>query len=111
VIGAFVDGRLRGMVGFARETRLKRRHKGTVWGVYVGPELRGRGLGHRLLETLLSRARTLPGLERILLTVNAAAPSATALYRHLGFTTFGCEPAALKIGERYIADDHMGLDV
>jgi len=111
VIGAFVDGRLRGMVGFVRETSVKRRHKGMVWGVYVGPELRGRGVGRKLLETVLAQARKLPGLERILLAANAADPSATALYRSVGFTSFGREPSALKIGDRYVEDEHMGLDV
>lgn len=111
VFGAFVGGRLRGMVGFVRETSIKRRHKGMVWGVYVGAELRGRGVGRRLLEALLARARTFDGLERILLAANAADPSATALYRRVGFTTFGREPAALKIGDRYVEDEHMGLDV
>jgi GNAT superfamily N-acetyltransferase len=111
VLGAFAGGRLRGMVGFVRETGIKRRHKGIVWGVYVGPELRGRGVGRQLLETLLARARMLAGLERILLAANAADPSATSLYRRLGFVTFGREPAALKIGDVYVEDEHMGLDV
>ena len=111
VLGAFVDGRLRGMVGFVREKGIKRRHKGMVWGVYVGPELRGRGVARRLLESLLARARTLPGLERILLAANADDPSATGLYQRVGFRTFGREPAALKIGDRYIDDVHMGLDL
>lgn len=111
LIGAFVAGHLRGMVGFARETSLKRRHKGMVWGVYVAPELRGRGVGKRLLEELLRRARLLPGLERILLAANAADPAATKLYKSLGFRTFGHEAAALKVGSLYIDDEHMVLDL
>jgi ribosomal protein S18 acetylase RimI-like enzyme len=111
LLGAFVGGRLRGMVGFARETSLKRRHKGVVWGVYVAPELRGRGVGRRLLEELVRRARALPGLERILLAANAADPVATTLYKSFGFRTFGHEAAALKIGGRYVDDEHMVLDL
>jgi GNAT superfamily N-acetyltransferase len=111
VLGAFVDGRLRGMVGFVRETSMKRRHRGMVWGVYVGPELRGRGVGRRLLEALLARARTLVGLERIVLAANAADPGAAALYNSVGFRTFGREPSALKIGSEYVEDVHMALDL
>ena len=111
LIGAFVAGRLRGMVGFARETTLKRRHKGMVWGVYVAPELRGRGVARRLLEELLRRTRALTGLERVLLAANAADPAATSLYKSLGFRTFGHEPAALKIDDHYVDDEHMVLDL
>jgi GNAT superfamily N-acetyltransferase len=111
VLGAFVAGQLRGMVGFARETSLKRRHKGMVWGVYVAPELRGRGVARRLLQDLVSRARALPGLERILLAANAADPAATTLYKTVGFRSFGYEPAALKIGDEYVDDEHMVLDL
>jgi ribosomal protein S18 acetylase RimI-like enzyme len=111
VLGAFLADELRGTVGFAREMSLKRRHKGIVWGVYVAPELRGRGVGRRLLEELVRRARALPGVERILLSANAADPAATSLYKSLGFRTFGHEAAALKIGDRYVDDDHMVLDL
>ena len=111
VLGVFVDGGLRGMVGFARETSLKRRHRAVVWGVYVAPDYRGRGLARRLLEELVRRARALYGLERILLAANAADPAATSLYKSLGFRTFGYERAALKIGERYVDDEHMALDL
>lgn len=111
VLGAFVAGQLRAMVGFAREKGLKRRHTGIVWGVYVAPDLRRRGIGQRLLGELIARARTLPGLERILLAANAADPAATTLYKSLGFRPFGREPAALKIGDRYVDDEHMVLDL
>ena len=63
------------------------------------------------LEALVARARALPGLERIVLAANAADPGATTLYERVGFTTFGREPSALKIGDEYIEDVHMGLDL
>lgn len=111
VFGAFVDGALRGMVGFVREAGAKRRHRGMVWGVYVGPELRGQRVGRRLLEALIDRARHIPGLERIVLAANAADPKAVALYRSVGFVAFGVEPAALKIGDTYVDDVHMTLNL
>jgi ribosomal protein S18 acetylase RimI-like enzyme len=111
VLGAFAGGELRGLVGFARERGAKRRHKGIVWGVYVAPELRGRGVGRSLLEALVTRARQMPGLERIVLAANASDPKATALYQRVGFTPFGREPHALKIDGGYVDDVHMTLDL
>jgi ribosomal protein S18 acetylase RimI-like enzyme len=45
VVGAFDGATLVGMVGFYREKHLKRKHKGHIWGVFVLPSARGRGLG------------------------------------------------------------------
>lgn len=111
IAGAFLGGTLRGIVGFVREKTAKRRHRGIVWGVYLAPELRGKGVARRLLETVIERASQLEGLERIVLAANAADPRATALYRSVGFTEFGLEPAALKLGDTYVDDVHMTLDV
>lgn len=111
VIGAFADGALRGVVGFVRERGAKRRHRGTVWGVYIVPELRGRGIGRQLMRALIDRARHTPGLERIVLAANVNDPRATLLYESVGFVPFGREPAALKIGDTYVEDVHMTLDL
>lgn len=111
VLGAFTGTALRGVVGFAREKGAKRRHRGMVWGVYVAPELRGRGVARRLLEALIARARCTPGVECVVLAANAADPKATALYRRVGFVAFGVEPHALKIGDSYVDDVHMTLDL
>src|SRR5689334_1246079 len=41
IFGAFAEGHLVGMAGFAVQDRIKARHKGVMWGVYVKPERRG----------------------------------------------------------------------
>jgi hypothetical protein len=33
------------------------------------------------------------------------------LYAALGFRSFGCERRALKIGERYVDEEHMVMDL
>jgi ribosomal protein S18 acetylase RimI-like enzyme len=109
VVGAFEDERLCGMGGFYREKGLKSRHKGWVWGVYVSPTKRGVGIGRRMLLTLLDRAAGVDGLEQILLSVTANQKSAIRLYRSLGFESFGCEPRALKIGDKFIDEEYMIL--
>ena len=49
VVGAFDGPELSGTAGFYRDTRVKRRHKGHIWGMYVAPKLRGQGAGEALL--------------------------------------------------------------
>jgi ribosomal protein S18 acetylase RimI-like enzyme len=109
VAGAIDDGCLLGMAGFAREKGPKKRHKGWVWGVYVMPERRGAGLGHRIMEAVLKRSAAIEGVEQVLLSVATTQAAASALYRALGFQSFGCEPRALKVGERFIDEEYMVL--
>jgi len=107
VLGAFAGGKLVGTVGFGRNTRLKERHKGRVWGVFVDEDYRGYGIARGLMEDVLRRAETLAGLEQIILTVGVHQAAAKKLYASLGFTVFGREPAALKIGGVRVDEDHM----
>jgi GNAT superfamily N-acetyltransferase len=44
VLGAFDGIALVGTVGFYRVQGIKQRHKGWVWGVFVAPAYRGRGV-------------------------------------------------------------------
>ncbi len=108
-VGAFDGKRLVGMAGFVREKGPKIRHKGFVWGVYVTPGLRGRGLARQIFTTMLERVRRIPGLENVLISVATSQTAARRLYRSLGFETFGLEPQALKIGERYIDEEYLLL--
>lgn len=109
VLGVFADGKLRGTAGFVRETQPKSRHKGRIWGVYLSAELRGQKIGRRLLQTVLERAAKIEGLEQIILSVTTTQSAALVTYRSLGFTSFGVELKALKIGGRYIDEEYMML--
>jgi len=109
VFGVFVGGKLRGTAGFVRESQPKSRHKGRIWGVYLGAELRGQGIGRRMLQTVLERAAKIEGVEQIILSVTTTQSAAIAAYRSLGFTSFGIEPRALKIGDRYVDEEYMIL--
>jgi ribosomal protein S18 acetylase RimI-like enzyme len=68
---------------------------------------RGYGIGRALLRALLERAEHDRSLEQILVSVATCQDAAQALYRDLGFATYGTEPNALKVGERSIDEDHM----
>lgn len=111
VLGALSDARLIGIVGVSIEPRAKIRHKGTVFGMYVAPEYAGRGVGQRLLTACIERARKIPGLEQLQLTVTEGNARAKALYENSGFRAFGLEQNALKIGEQYFDKCHMTLDL
>src|SRR6478609_5041014 len=87
VVGAFEDGKLIGTAGFFRRKNNKERHKGHIWGVYVRPESRGKGIATALMQEIIRRARELEGLEQITLVASANLP-AQRLYTVLGFQSY-----------------------
>ncbi len=97
-LGAFEDGKLVGMMTFVRDTGVKDRHKGHIYGVYVTSAERGKGVGRALVEAVLEKAKQDPSLEQILLAVATVQTAARQLYRSCGFESFGIEPNALKVG-------------
>ena len=111
VLGAFAGGKLVGTVGFVRNTRVKQKHKARIWGVFVGEEHRGLGIARLLMTEVLRRATSLSGLEQVILTVGDQQPAAKRLYASLGFTVFGHERGALKVGDIYVDEDYMVLVV
>ncbi|MCP3143310.1 GNAT family N-acetyltransferase [Pyxidicoccus xibeiensis] len=109
VLGAFDGARLVGVAGLQRAGGQKHAHTGVVWGMYVAPEARSRGLGRRLLTALVEEARRMAGVERLILSVAVGNGAAQGLYRTLGFRTYGVEPNALKIGGAYVDQEQMVL--
>jgi RimJ/RimL family protein N-acetyltransferase len=109
VVGAFSDLRMVGQAGFHREDRIKTRHKGGVWGVYVTPVWRGKGVARRMLTAILARVRSYPDLDHVVLHVTADQGAARQLYQSLGFETFGHERRAFRIGDEYLDQDQMVL--
>ena len=89
--------------------RVKRRHKGHIWGMYVAPRLRGKGAGKALLIETLRVARSSDGLRTILLSVSETQGEARRLYERLGFQAYGTEPGALRVGGQYLDETFMIL--
>lgn len=108
VVGIFEGGKLFGTAGFFRRSNNKERHKGHIWGVYVRPESRGKGVGSALMQEIVRRARAIEGVEQITLVASANLP-AQRLYTALGFESYGIEPHSLKIGNEYVDDVLMVL--
>lgn len=110
VLGAFADdSSLTGYAGFQRETRQKNRHKGTLVGMYVVPEFRGRGLGRALLRALVDEVRALHGMEKLNISVTHSNVDARRLYLAASFVPFGIEQNAIKVSGVSYAKEYMSL--
>lgn len=108
LFGGF-DPELAGIVGLYRAKGEKSAHKSHLWGLYVAPAHRGKGLGRLLVEAAVGFARSMPGVSQVCLCVSEETPGAAALYQRAGFVTWGVEPDALRIGGRPVSDRHMVL--
>ena len=111
ILGAFEGEELNGLLHFRRWEGLKLRHRASIGGMYVPPEYHGRGVGQLLLLEALTRARTVSGLEDLILAVTVGNERARRLYLSVGFRTMAREPRYLKIGEQYFDIEWMQLSV
>lgn len=109
MLGAFEAGQMVGMMGFTQQERLKRRHKGTLWSVYVLPEYRSQGIGRKMLDDLLSRVRQVPQIEQVNLSVWAENKTAVSLYTSRGFIPCWLEKNSFKTDTTYLDELHMTL--
>lgn len=107
--GAFDGGALVGVVTLGREDRPKAAHKAHIWGLYVDPSARRQGVARALLEAALGLARTVPGLRRVNVSLNAANEPARRLYLALGFEAYAREPEALAVDGIFHDELHMSL--
>jgi ribosomal protein S18 acetylase RimI-like enzyme len=95
--------------GVVRQTRAKFVHRARIWGVYVSPEHRRRGLGRAVVAAAIELAGTWPGVDWVDLSVSSAAPGALRLYEALGFLAWGREPDATQVHGRRHDEIHMAL--
>lgn len=98
---------LDGVIGLRPQEAPKLRHKALIWGFYVRPTARGRGLGAALLGHAIAAARGL--VEELRLSVATENATAIRLYEATGFVTYGCEPRALRVGGRDVDELLMAL--
>src|SRR5207247_8398658 len=109
VFGQFDGADLIGMIGLIRASKVKQRHKATIWGMYVTPRARNKGVGRALLEAAIEHARGW-GLGQLQLSVTEAAPHAKRLYETAGFQPWGQEPRALHWKGRFVDEYHLVLE-
>jgi ribosomal protein S18 acetylase RimI-like enzyme len=111
VLGAFQGHTLVGMVGIQRERMAKLAHKAFIWGMYVTPETRRRGIGAALMERALQYATAELRVRQVNLGVNTKNTAALALYRKLGFKEYGHERGFLLVDGVLHDEYHMVCDV
>jgi len=107
IFGALVQDELLAIAGYRRHLQAKKQHKGELFGVYVGKNGRRLGLGEAVVRHVIQMATG--DVEQLIATVASLNLPATSLYQKLGFETFGHEPRAHKVGDRYVDQDHLIL--
>lgn len=112
-LGAFAEdsGVLLGVVSLAREKQTKLRHKALLFRMYVSAHSAGQGLGRALLRAALARARQVPVLRQVNLTVVATNIRAKRLYESESFARFAHEPNSLLLDSGFVAEEQMALDL
>lgn len=104
---AFMDEQVPvGMAGYYIPDRMKKRHRATVYTVYVKSHYRGRGVMDWLLGALSYHAKDM-GVEQLHLEVGTYNVEALRCYERNGFAVYGTEPRALKLPEGYIDEYTM----
>ncbi|MES2611661.1 MAG: GNAT family N-acetyltransferase [Pseudomonadota bacterium] len=109
VFGAFVGGTLAATAALAPSGPFtSSRHKLVLWGTFVAPAHRRKGLGRAVVRHAIDHARH-NGARRVHLTMYLPNPAAGALYESLGFAVWGTEPEAVCIDGVYHDAIQMGL--
>ena len=106
-----VDGKIVGIAGVERKISSRNRgmHIG-IFGISVGSEFRGEGIGQELSVAVIDEAKKkMPGLRTITLSVYKPNEIAYALYRKLGFIEYGTLPQGILFHGEYVDEVEMYL--
>ncbi len=109
IFGCFFGTEIVATVGLYQESALKAKHKGTIWGMYVKPEFRGKKVGRELLQMAIEHATDKLKLTKIDLSVEASREAAKRLYSSLGFKTWGFEKSAICVDGKFFDEEYMSL--
>src|SRR5262245_30249466 len=82
-------------------------HRAHVWGVYVTPRWRGKGVATGLLTRLEEVGRGWPGVNSLALAVSENSPGAHRVYEAMGFRAWGREPGAAIVDGCAYDEIHM----
>lgn len=107
IFGAFLNDQLVGCAGLYKLDHIKTKHKGVLWGMYIKPDYRRRGIADALLIEVINHARSL--VSQLQLTCATNNPVAIKLYQKHGFKIYGTEPNSLKIDDMFYDEALMIL--
>lgn len=106
---ATVDKIVVGCAGFFALKGKKLRHIGKIFSVYVSSHYRGLKIASQLFDAIVNHARTVDVLQ-LELSVRVSNPAAVGLYQRLGFSIFGTEPRAMRVGDEFI-DEYLMIRI
>ncbi len=109
--GYFRDGKLVGYISLQLPYFQKQAHIGEIYNLFVHPDFRNGGIAHQLLQTVIEVAKNSPQTEVIFLSVMSENLVAIQLYKQAGFVAYAEKKKSLKVGDRYIDETLMRLDV
>jgi len=90
-----------GMLSYVFSDRVKTKHIVNIYGVYVTPTMRGRGIGWMLIQRALYEIRKNREIIKVQLSVNADLRPAIGLYKKARFQEVGRSRKELKVGAKY----------
>jgi RimJ/RimL family protein N-acetyltransferase len=98
VLGAFDGDELIGIAGLRRERGAKIHHTAVLWGIYVTPQYRSRGVAKHLVKAILDIAEGIAEVTQIKLCVHTRNAPARQVYASSGFKSYGIEKNVVRIG-------------
>ncbi|MBP0725873.1 GNAT family N-acetyltransferase [Bacillus sp. RG28] len=107
LVGMFDEQKLVGVVGFFQNRSEKMKHKAGIWGMFVTPSFRKRGIARKLMEFAIEKGKEIVEVKQISLGVVSTNIAAKELYKSLGFVSYGTEPRAICVDGTYYDEDHM----
>ena len=111
VYGAFDNGKLIGTVGIWRDAVKKMRHRANVWGVYTRGCYRGQGVSRQFLHIAIDDIRSSCNVEVLYLSVHSRNSAAKALYKSIGFETYGLQRYSMLVHGEYVDEELMDLHI
>ena len=90
-----------GVVTLTLNTRLKTKHTAEIHAMYVSKMHQRKGIGFKLINSLIEYSKDLKTIEQITLSVEKENESAIKLYRKSGFMKFAEVPSSLKVENQY----------
>lgn len=105
---ARLDGRIIGNASFSSPTQTRLKHRGEL-GISVSKEAWGKGIGTKLLETVIDFAKNTAGAQILFLEVRSDNARAIHLYEKFGFAKTGVAPGLMKVNGELIDFDLMNL--
>jgi RimJ/RimL family protein N-acetyltransferase len=111
-LGAFDGDQLVGIAGLRRDRGKKIHHTAILytailWGIYVTPSYRARGIAKSLVKAILDIAAGIAEITQIKLSVHTRNAPARRLYTSIGFETCGIERNVIRIGEESFDEELM----